>query len=83
MQKRVRESQIPNRGASAAWLEIVLVFEDKSHEQIQQQWRAEGNERRVDKVLTYGTGFYSEFASPPLANAKGLFFEEVKNAFHL
>jgi hypothetical protein len=56
-------------------LEEFLVLEDKSHDEIDNNGRAEGEKREVDKIHAHIGGFDAELFAPPLANPEGLLLE--------
>ena len=77
-----KELKIPNGRPSATGLEIFLVLQDEGHDQVDDQRRPKGDKRSVNEVLPYRTCLDSKLSAPPVANAKGLSFEEVVDTVH-
>lgn len=53
------------------------MLQNKGHEEVHDQWRTQGYKRGVDEVFADRARFYAQFAAPPLADPKGLAFEEM------
>ena len=67
--------QIPDAFTDFPRFEIAFVFEDKSHDEIDDDRRTDGEEREVNKIHTDTCGTNAEFAAPPVADTKCLLFE--------
>lgn len=72
-----------DRSAARAGLEVRLVFKHKSHEQVQDERRPQGDKRGVNEVLADGARLDAKLTPPPLAYAKGLSFEKGYDAVHV
>ena len=59
------------------------MFQDKSHNEINNDRGAEGKKREVDKIHPDVCCLDAEFFAPPFTNTEGLLFEPVYNfAYH-
>lgn len=55
------------------------MFQDESHNKINDDGRAEGKKGQVNKVHADVRGLNAEFFAPPFANAEGFLFEPIYN----
>lgn len=55
------------------------MFQDKSHNEVNDDGRAEGKKREVNKIHADMGCLDAEFFAPPFANTEGLLFEPIYN----
>lgn len=58
--------------AQVAGFKIFFVFEDERKNQVNNNRRAESEERKINEIQTYGFGFYAEFFAKPVADSENI-----------
>ncbi len=80
MEETLLGFNVPNRrGLTGIEFEILLVFKNESHCQVNNQRRTKSNEGGIDKGLSYTTAAHAQPFTPPGAYTKSATFKKKLN----
>jgi hypothetical protein len=74
--ERIQNLQIPH--ARFAGVDVLLEPKNEGHVQINNQWRTQGNEGRINEKQTDARTGHLQFIAQPRTHTKGLTFEIIQ-----